>query len=224
MKKLFSLILVLALSLTAVCAFAESTGSPSTMKDIIKEATTENVKINADEAVMAEAEKFGDAQYEDMAKTQNEETGNLDYYAGDEAIEWVPNSEYAEDPLADKKIVKIENLAIVPMPIKDVTDDPDVKEVKITVKDIPTAAKVTLAPNEKIVLLLVYQGADGHTYFTQIKYGVARDENDEPVLDENGRVIYDIIVPIDAARAVEDLTKVTINFEKITYETAENPA
>lgn len=224
MKKLLSLILILALSLTAVCAFAEGVSSPSAKTDILADAETENVEINTSEEVMAEAQDFSNAQYEEMAEMQNEETGNLDYYTANEETVFVPTEEAEEDPLQDSIIVKVENLAIIPMPIKNVTDDPTMKEVKITVKDIPAAAKVTLAPNEKIIVLFTYQGADGKTYYTQINYVVVLDENGEPVRDANGKVMYDFIIPIEIAKAAEDLAKATINFEKVTYKVEDDAA
>ncbi len=206
MKKLISLVLALVLCLTAVSAFAAE--SPNALKDITEDAEAEGATIVTDEEVLAEAVEFANDQLEDMAATADEETGNKGYYTENSETVFKPSENATEEEKQDplEEAVKVENLAIIPMPIADVEDN--VEEVKITTKDAPAAVKdLQLEENEEIIALFVYE-KDGVTYYSVIEFN--------EVKDEQGNVIgYEFVIPADIAADAVDCNA-TVNFEKIT--------
>ena len=207
MKNLISLMLALALCLTAVSAFAAE--SPNAMKNLLKGVTAEGATVVTDEATLAQAITFANSQLNAMAAILSEKTGNKAYYTENAAVQFKA-SESAEagkkqNPL--KNAVKVENLAIVPMPLAQVILN-EKHEVRITLKDAPAAVKgLELNENEEITALFTYEKY-GLTFFCVIEFA--------EVKDAAGNAAYVLVIPRDIALDASNCIA-TVNFEKVTW-------
>ena len=207
MKNLMCLILALVLCLTAVSAFAAD--SPNALKNLLKGVKAEGAAVVTDEAAFSKAIAFADNQLSAMAAILSEKTGNKAYYTENAAVQFKANesAEAGERQNPLKNAVKVENLAIVPMPLANVILN-EKHEVRITLQDAPAAVKgLKLNENEEIIALFTYEKY-GLTFFCVIGF--------YEVKDEAGNAAYVLVIPgdiaLDAANCIA-----TVNFEKVTW-------